>query len=269
MEHNNYNDEEIKAFIDKTMDAATRRDFIAKMQNDEQLKREVAFQTRLKLAVENEKILALKTALQRIHAGNPIQPEKGAAEKIEAVLGEKQPSPKSLLRNYWFWGIAGALLICGAIGIKIIYFSSPNINYALLYQQNVSVYDMVVNLPNPNDAATIDTDPLMIKGLRAYQQKDYKQTQAHLSSYLSKNNDNTAAFYLALAYLFDDNTTRAIELLQKNSSDIFADERHWYLALAYIKSEKKDLALMELKKLTNSFSYATQAKELIEKLGGA
>jgi len=85
-----------------------------------------------------------------------------------------------------------------------------------------------------------------------------------------KASDPQILLYNGVLNLELNNTQKAIEnfqLLQKSDS-IDAFKAHWYLALAYIKSDKKESALSELKTLlekSKTFKNK-EAKELIQEL---
>lgn len=113
--------------------------------------------------------------------------------------------------------------------------------------------------------------PLLKQAMANYQQKEYLRSLPLFESYLEEIPENTIAiFHAGLASLEAGQTTKAIqylEIVRINDNDYYEDAS-WYLALAYLKLDRKAEAqgiLDDLSKIPNGY-YNQQVKDLQEGL---
>lgn len=109
----------------------------------------------------------------------------------------------------------------------------------------------------------------ILKAMDAYDQQDYASAidlfKVALEGKISPEYKKQIQFYLGLCYLELDQPKQSVEYLQPiaNTSN---ETTSWYLALAYLKIEKKEAAKNVLQKLVHPNPYQEQAKKLLQKL---
>ena len=101
------------------------------------------------------------------------------------------------------------------------------------------------------------------KGFMLY---DLKKFDLAIES-LKESNDPSAKFYLANAYLALGESNNAISALNDIQGNRFGSTTHWYLALAYLKSNRIDEAIILLEQLAAEKSpYSFKSAEVLQAL---
>lgn len=116
-----------------------------------------------------------------------------------------------------------------------------------------------------------EVPPLLQQAMSSYQQKEYLSSIPLFESYLEQAPENTVAiFHAGIASLEAGQTTKAIqylEIVRINDNDYYEDAS-WYLALAYLRLDRKTAVLNilnDLDKIPNGY-YRQQVKKLREEL---
>lgn len=116
-----------------------------------------------------------------------------------------------------------------------------------------------------NDAVKLDAN--YSKAIDFYNAKDYANSLTYFEQYLDNNQEDAKATFLAgMAYLEEGNYPNAIDYLStaRFNDEQYYEEASWYLALAYVKNDNKTdarIILDELLKIENGF-YAKKATAL-------
>src|SRR5690606_35887103 len=103
----------------------------------------------------------------------------------------------------------------------------------------------------------------------AYENDEHEQAIELFSSIYETTHAEYALFYKAMSILEKGEATQqAIRILQNTEwSDDYKDKSLWYLALAYLKQDNKPKAKLVLEKLKNESDYRSQqVSELLGKL---
>src|SRR5690606_29346091 len=100
-------------------------------------------------------------------------------------------------------------------------------------------------------------DSLETKAFQAYENKNMDKAIDLFSNIYKLNQSEYALFYKAMSILEKDEATQeAIRILQNTEwSDEYKDNSLWYLALAYLKQDNKAKAKLILEKLKNESNY--------------
>lgn len=182
---------------------------------------------------------------------------------------EVSTKPKSKKLVYWSMAVAASLLI---FVLGWTYFASAT-NTEQLFATNYETY-----IPNELERSDNDNNlTFLAKGIEHYSNKDYSLAIKQLSLALNQentpqNSHETILFYIAMSYLENNNYALAKERLEQISGGaigIYTQQTYWYLALIELKNGEVTTCKQRLKevlKLSDKGKYATQAKELLNKL---
>ncbi len=205
----------IERYYNKELSSLERKDFERLLQLDNDFKMQVTAAKYLLLGVE---LQSISEALETYH---------------ETILKTVETAPKKekgRLKTYKRFSLAAALII--AFG-SIYFFSTPR--NERLYTETFSSYPAIQEFPNTLANTNFKT------AMHAYNAGNYATAiKQWKTAYKNKPNNDTLNFYLAVAYLANEQEAKAIPILEKtvqtaktNSSLI--KEAHYYLALAYLK----------------------------------
>ncbi len=167
-------------------------------------------------------------------------------------------------KNSSFWKYAAAVAILVMAGVGIYSYQNEGNTNEELY---VAYYQTYPNVVAPNVRGK-NVEGIKNDAFKAYEAEDYPEA-VRLFEQLGR--EEFAVFYTAVSCLEINENQRAIELLNSrefNESPYpFQTYSKWYLALAYLKTDKKDAAKMILKELAATENpQQTKASELLARL---
>lgn len=101
-----------------------------------------------------------------------------------------------------------------------------------------------------------------------YNAKNYNVAASELEKYAQENSDDNALLMAAIAYLANDDSMKAIALLQKMpDTPYLINKKNYYLALSYLQQGQKTTALSTLQNINKADKYLyDQAQDLLTKL---
>lgn len=207
---------------------------------DPEFKRELSFQLELQRAMSREESRLLKQRLQKLDA-------KNQTKNIFPML----------------WKIAAVLII----GVGLFWFFNPSVNYEKLYADHFEPY--------PNIAAPVvrgDENPQdrIVKAFQYYDQQDFQKAIPAFEELYQKDKLAYANFYYAMSLMADHQEEKAIAALKNPDWQVpekYQIQTDWYLALAYIKTQKKKEAVSYLEKIVEAdSSRSNQAQDLLSKI---
>lgn len=179
------------------------------------------------------------------------------AEEPEAeTTTEPEARPFRLRRLYIGLAAAAALLLLlwlGPLG-RILGPSSPADDFfAHLPRDNA-------NLSDPGDA-----------GKQAYDQQTYKKAYKALLQDVASGGDSLNLIYASVAAIGSGQAEKAIPILEPlvdaNNWQLYQSEISWYLALAYVYEEQDERAISLLEKMVDTGGeYSAEAKALLATL---
>ena len=160
------------------------------------------------------------------------------------------------------WMVAAAVILAVGATLWNTLTNDPN---EKLFAQYFEPYRNVI-APVVRGDASQDSKTM---AFAAYEKAEFDQAATHFTALLEEEQNEDYRFYLALSYLGQRNGKDAIPLLSKHiaSNGRFKDKAKWYLALAFLISEEKELARDQLKQVMDSNAYNTaQAEQLLRQL---
>lgn len=197
-------------------------------------------------------------------------------ELVERAHKEQQKAKLKTLFNPLVGGIAASLII-GILTYLIFTRSteidkpkSSDINAAPstenLFAEYFKPYENMVHPSKRGTEITIGEEELAFE---AYDQKKYDVAIDKLKTVLLDEGDEVNLFYLANAYLASEKTDEAIYILErlKMRCNILCIQEKWYLALSYLKKKEYNKAIPLLKELKDSKgSYARKSYDILSRL---
>lgn len=214
---------------------------------EELLKNDVEFKSEFELRKD------LKSALQQ-------NKRKELKEKLRQHEAQKS-NERNLVFNWRY--VAAAVLV---LGFGTYFLVNDFQNTEDLYS---AYYETYPNTVSPIVRADPAEDSLETKAFQAYENKNTDEAIDLFSDIYKLNQSEYAVFYQAMSILESGkNTEEAIRILQNTEwSDEYKDKSLWYLALAYLKQDNKPKAKLVLEKLKNESNYRNQqVSELLGKL---
>ncbi len=148
------------------------------------------------------------------------------------------------------------------------WFSNNNTSPQDLYAAHFEPYPMVLN-QRSIDESTADNDALYNNMISFYAKKQNKEALNAFEQLIEKQPDNISfLFYKANILLAENKTTEPIAIFQKiiaQGNPLFIEQARWYLAMAYLQSNKKELAKAELAKIEKGQFKWKEASEIVSK----
>jgi len=206
---------------------------------DATFKEEVAWQSDLKKAIIHEDNDNFKALLTEIEA--------------------KKPIPK---RGYTKWLAAASILLL--VGFSYLFFTTTNSTTDDLFADYFEPYRNVIQ---PIERGSSQQDEKTV-AFTAYEKGNYEKAVDLFTKLYGTSNESYYLFYKANALLKLNKANEAIPVLLEHlkTKDTLTEKTNWYLALAYLKVDKKNMAKTTLKKVADDGNYKNkEAKELLKK----
>ena len=238
--------EKIERYLQGMLTPAERERFETEMKEDAALREEVALHKQLMSSIETESVRQL---LEQIHEGN--------FERETPVVSIRHR------RSYTFIAVAASLALLILSGWW--YINSQVSQPASLY---AAYFSPAAGLPT---TLSYTNDARFSEGMISYKLGAYAEAREWWQPLLQADPANdTLNFYMGVAALADEQTDGAINYLSKvveeNNSIYYADAR-WYLALAYLLDENKEKVKTILQDLSEEDgTYREQSIEIIKKI---
>lgn len=222
------------------------QEFLELLKNDDDFKTQFEFEKELKRVIKHKKQEKLKIKLQ------------GFEHDLKNQKASSSPNPK-------LWLIAASIALLFSVG-WYFYSASNAISLDKLYASNYEKYPNTIYSITRD--TTIDTS-IEYKAFEAYETNDFQNAISLFTELKDSKNPEYADFYLAQSYLNNHQLNKAI--VHFNDIAIhkkeFSTESLWYLALTYLKANKKKKAIKTLENLIQDGGYKkVEATFLLKKL---
>ncbi len=218
---NNFDYNQIEKYVRNELKGKPLAEFEKKVTNDADLAKEVSFY----------KELAEVTKL------------KGLFEEADKEMEEEEGAPKVFYLSRKILALAASVLVLLIATWWLVFPNKPTVSP----EQVALANDNFVHYPYQKRGG--DDHPTLYD---TYKSKNYQKAAVELQKYATKNDNNQARLYSAIAYLGIDQPNKAIELLNDlEAKKELQDPKNYYLGLAYLKLGKKELAITSLKKVNS------------------
>ena len=169
--------------------------------------------------------------------------------------------------NLWY-KIAAAVLILLSMMAILLFQLRENKDSGELFAEYFSPYPNIITIRNSTQT---EQNKTFVAALNSYNNGDYRRA-SQLFEELNKIEvlSDTVLFYYGNSSLASGDVNQAIVLFEQLLSDTnsrFVIQAEWYIALAYLSSDKTAQCLQHLKKVIDEDTYhKTKARELYKKI---
>ncbi|MDP1815930.1 MAG: hypothetical protein Q8K92_15895 [Leadbetterella sp.] len=213
----------INKYFEKSLTEKELDEFNQKLETDAEFKAEFEFQKSVQSAIRS----------------------KERAEIKNLVASLEKPKQQN---GWWKYAAAAVVVIVGCWLVFQQFLSKPNPSELYL-----SYYQTYPNVIAPNVRGE-SQENLKTKAFMAYDSGDYEMATQLFGELKTQISEDYAVFYEGVSYLEVNRPKKTIALFENkkftNSNAQFEDYRKWYLALAYLKTDKKEQAVEILKGLS-------------------
>lgn len=182
--------------------------------------------------------------------------------KLQGFENEIKDSGKK--PNFKEWLVAASILFIVGLGLTV-YFTQNQESSTVLYASYFEPYKNVIAPITRGEKEESQQQTAFM----AYEKKEYSQAASAFQSLYSTTQKGFYLLYEANAYMALNQTDKAILLLEKHLAmqDPFVQKTRWYLALAYLKEESTPKAIPLLKKLVQEKEFkAAEAQRILNAL---
>ncbi|MCK0114590.1 tetratricopeptide repeat protein [Gelidibacter sp. F63206] len=235
----------IEKYFSKNLTEVELLEFNKLYKTDENFKQEVDFLKNVQAVAETEDDILFRSQL---------------------AAYETEISPKKVVsKSKWLKPIS-AIAAIFIIAISISFFMNKGINNDRLF---TSYFEPSKNVSAPIVRSETN-DQLVNEAFITYNEANYENAIALFEQAFDSTKNSELLFYKGNSLLALDKTKEAIEVFKTHLtySDALTNRTHWYLALAYLKSNQLDKARQELMIFIDSEENfkKTEAKSLLKKL---
>lgn len=243
----------IQALVNGELDENARNALLKQAQADPQVADELGFSQSLALALRHRELVAASSVLNAIITEEGFPPPGSPA----TVTGG---------RKWWVWASAAVLIMFTLVGG---YFWAESAGLFASQPQKISrdalqPLENVLFMPNSGQAL-----PDLQKGMAAYEAAHYNEAAQLLEKYVHRNPDNAARVYLGISRLMAGQSKEAIQpLAEAAQSPVppIQETALWYLALAYLENNNAHAAVQALESIPPDGLYGFQAQDLLKKI---
>lgn len=200
---------------------------------------------------------------KEIIRGIRTKAEKDFKEDVASWEGELKREDRITKHIPWktYLAIAAAILLLLVARIFIFTPDQPKTDQELFTTYFVPYEDVISVRDGSNGKSSLTT------AMTFYNDGNYQEAVANLKAVLSDDPDNSEArFYLGASWLALMNGKEAIPVLQDviSQKNNYHDQAEWYLALAYLINQDDKDAMHLLERISNerSHTFHDKAKEL-------
>lgn len=237
----------IERYLEGSMTEEEKTEFEKRMGIDKKLASEVALHKNINNAIKEDDVYHLRLNIRSLIRGG-----KSHTNKVRIQI-----------TRYLRYPIAAAIILL--IGFSLWQIISD--------KSSPEIYNMFYH-PYQTDILTRSGDQQVDKvqlSYLLYQEGDYEASFEILTNYLTKNHTNqTARFYYGMNAIELQQLDLAIKELKTVAEDLstpFSLHAKWYLAMAYLKINRKEEASKYLQQLTNTTNlYTEKASRILRML---
>jgi predicted Zn-dependent protease len=257
MENVNYTlQENIQSLVNGELDEKTRHALLEQVQAEPKVADELAFSQSLARALRQPELAAASAMLSTIIGEEGFPPP----------AAPPSPTLTHIKGKWWIWAGVAVFTVLSLVGG---YFWAGHTGLFASNTQKISgavlqPLENVLFLPSSGQGIA---DLQM--GMAAYEAGRYAEAARLLDGYVSHNPDNSARVYLGVAYLFSGQSKQAIPPLAdvaQSPEPPIREAALWYLALAYLENNNSRAAVQALEAIPPDGLYGSQAQELLKKL---
>ncbi len=240
----------IEKYLMNDMSAGEIKKFEKLLLEDADLRKEFSFRRKTNEAILEDDIIELRESLNEITLNKN---NNGLVNFIESHR-------KNL-------AIAATIIILISLSLSFLYPFRQSLDQ--LFNSYYNTYPALANVRSLENNE--ESEVLINESFDFYEKYNYKKASELFCEVLILDNNNVVAqFYLALCELENNNFDKSEEYLSgliQKKDHLFWEQSHWYLAMLYLKQNKKEKAKSVFKKIIDEeMVYKNEAKSILKKL---
>ncbi len=245
----NVSEEEIEEFISGSLEGEELELFQAELNENTDLKAEIALRRNIDMAVGEKDIFNLRDKLLNVQ-------HEVKSKEIKSLI----PDTKIHQMNWWRAGVAVAVLLFAFLGVFKNEIGNINQTYNKYYEQ-----------PEWAPQRSVTADLGFLQQANGYFINGEYEKALVLYNEAIKENDEKFVFqfYKAASLQHLEKYEEAIPEYSRvieHGDNMFVEEAEWYKALCYLKLERKELAKEQLNAIINRNGYyANNAKAILKR----
>jgi len=253
------NTDMISQYLTGSLTKRERTTFERRLKGDNMLRGELELARKLRYTLTNTKGGQLQQTVMEDLKDIPIEPDYDALEQMitEGEIDTPEKGEATLNNQSKMW-IGGLAFI--AIVLVLLLMPRSLSDTQKLGQKYLKPLPMLTN-PDPNSKDDYDM------AFTAYDSRQYSEATKYFEKYLEKSNkEENIKLYLGIAQLYAYKYKDALITLNslKESEDSFVQIHiTWYLALAYLHNDEEDRAKALLKQLKYHDKYGEDANRVL------
>ncbi len=260
----------IEAYLTDELSEADRRSLEADMQTDAELRTEVERQRELRLGL---RALGIQAALERVRAQYNATQRTGDSNVQSNAKPLLTPTSAVVrpLANWRYWAAAASVVL----GVGYFTYQQSGDRPADLAYADTSVPGQADQLTKEFPTGTLPpaSRQQLLDALANYKAGRYDAVIKRLNTLpADRQTIHYKNYFLGLSHLANQQPTVAIPLLQKAlaaPSPLLRQKAEWFLALAYVKNNQTEKALPTLKRISTDKAHPFQslAQRVLQKIG--
>jgi hypothetical protein len=246
--------ENIHSLVNGELDEAARKTLLEQAKTDPKMADELLFSQSLAQTLRRPDWAAAKATLSAVIAEEGFPP----------------PAPPAALQGGWGkWWIGAGAVVLTLLSLSGAYFWAESRGFFPSKAQKISraavrPLENVLFLPSGGQALAD-----LQSGMAAYEAGRYAEAASLLDVYANRNSDNAVRIYLGVSRLMSGQAEKAVPPLAdaaQSPEPPIQEVALWYLALAYLENDNPRAAKQALELIPPEGLYGAQARELLEKL---
>ncbi len=238
-------DERLEKYLKDELTESERNQFEEDLEKDPELAEALRLQKDLLLGI-------------KMHFDDRLKEE---FKKIDLESEKTGDAGKTQMRTLWKWAASAAV---GLTLVGVFYFMNAQDRNQRLFTAYYS------DFPNIIERTQRDTESPMEQAFVYFQNEEWQEaSEAFAAMQAEQPTIFYPQFYQALSLLNLDRASDAVPLFEavlQSTDTRFTDPARWYLSLAYLKMDNEDQAIATLESIDENSPYASDAKELLDKL---
>ncbi|MCB0707121.1 MAG: tetratricopeptide repeat protein [Saprospiraceae bacterium] len=223
------------------------------LNEDPSLAKEIAFHTRMNTVLGGEKIHQFRSVLQQVN-------KEWTASEAKAVPRVRRINTRSIL------GIAATIVFL--LAALWFLFPTEKPSNDALFASNFEPYTMVLN--QRSELAADPIEQAINQAVLNYNQQEFEKAATGFQQLREVDPANvTYSFYTAISQLANGESAAAITLLEQllvSDDHLLVEQSRWYLALAYLKENESQKARSTLQEIESGAFRYEEAKLLLRDL---
>lgn len=241
--------EEIERFLADEMSVREQYEFEEELRKNPELRKEYVLRKDINDAIKEKEVINLRG-------------------RVTDIIASESSQSKKTNRLFLYSSVAAVFVLLIVVG-NIFFNPFQKTGKKELLQTYYQVYPSINNQRSSTDRSDLNKE--LNKALNLYDESRYRAASKYFSLVLERSPSNALSqFYLAICYIENEKYSAAEEYLHDlilKQGHLFWEQSHWYLAMVYLKQDRKvNLEDMLERIIQENMTYKDDAKKLLRSI---